>query len=216
MCYFRKSNKTAHPDEVVVCDGVQAHPEDSRVACLQLGGQTVGWLMLVDVATCSRFMKSVRPVIQATPVVLANNNGHTAEQQQQAAGEMQLQAVQAQLKRHETELAAYRLRLSEESSGPPPSTRQSFPASRGPGAKRSQSVSSSSGSDEEPLMQSIGGEEAMDWPLSRAEKKMRLLQIMERERAATEKQNRRLLRRKSCPEPAPQAAALSSRGGRLF
>eukprot|EP00419_Tripos_fusus_P036947 CAMPEP_0172775930 /NCGR_PEP_ID=MMETSP1074-20121228/198915_1 /TAXON_ID=2916 /ORGANISM="Ceratium fusus, Strain PA161109" /LENGTH=199 /DNA_ID=CAMNT_0013612615 /DNA_START=165 /DNA_END=764 /DNA_ORIENTATION=- len=198
---------TALPDEVVVCDGIQAHPVDARVACLQLGGQTVGWLMLVDVATCSRFMKSTLPVIQATPMVLANNNGHTADQQQQAAGEMQLQAVQAQLKRHETELAAYRLRLSEGSSGPPPSTRQSFPVSRGPRAKRSQSVSSSSGSDKEPLM--LGGDEAMDWPLSRAEKNMRLLQIMERERAATEQQNRRLLRRKSGPEPAPRAAALS-------
>eukprot|EP00930_Biecheleria_cincta_P070031 TRINITY_DN57701_c0_g1_i1.p1 TRINITY_DN57701_c0_g1~~TRINITY_DN57701_c0_g1_i1.p1 ORF type:complete len:247 (-),score=30.61 TRINITY_DN57701_c0_g1_i1:223-963(-) len=200
MCYFKRNNLTAEPDEIVACDGIQRHPENARVACLQRYGQAVAWLILLDAAKCERFIAAASPVIQALSMDVALINGYTAEQHQRAVMEFQLQ--QAKLARQETELSPCRARLPEDRLSPDmvlsESIARSFPGSRGAIA-RSLSRSSSSSSDDEPLAPALSRGVVMDWPLSRAEKKVRLMQIMDRERTAVEKQNRRLKRR-SCPD----------------
>lgn len=208
VSYFKKRNLSAEPDEVIECGGIKPHPNDSRVACLQQGDRTVAWLMLVDAAACKSFITAALPVIQALPDSLQDRNAitHTPEKRQWAAGQLQLEALQAQLERHETELKSYRERFADSICGDLKhanticgdlkASRHSMPA----GCRaRSASCSSSSSSDDEPLVTSTCGDMTMDWPLSRAEKKMRLMQIMDKERAMAEKQNRRL-KRQSLPD----------------
>jgi len=226
VCYFRRSNFTADPDEVVICDGVKLHPRDSRVACLCNSGEIVAWLMLIDAATCSNFIATARPMIQGSHISPESSELHTEEQQAWPAGQLQLEAMQAQLRRHETELALYRrnvageatpvevmrVRHSRPASSEPRSSsvsssrnvagerttvevmrgRHSLPASS---EARSSSVSSSSSAEDgEPLVTAMIGDAAMDWPLSRDEKKLRIMQILDRERAVVEKENRDLKR----------------------
>lgn len=195
---------TAEPDEVVVCDGIQRHPENARVACLQHGGRAVAWLMFQDASTCGRFVAAALPAIQASPMDATSINGYTIDQHQRAIKELQL--LQAQRARQqETELSPFR-RARPPENGPShdmalsKSAAHSFPARRAARAG-SLSGSSSSGSDNdiEPLAPALSRGVIMDWPLSRAEKKVRLMQIMDRERTTIARQNRHL-RRKSCPE----------------
>lgn len=221
MGYYSKTNLTATPDAVVPCDSIEPHPHDDRVACLQHNGKTVSWLMLVDAATCHSFVISTLRVIQGWDKTLSECHGHTEEQQNWAAGKMQLEVVQSQLKRHETELASYRSSFVEstmascvseapeegEEAGKVFHHRHSMPA-RTRAVARSNSCSSSSDSDDEPLSSSICSDVVMDWPLSQAEKKLRLVQIMDRERAAAERQNRRLLRHSA---PSPRGSLQSRR-----
>lgn len=204
VCYFKRSNLTAEPDEVVVCDGIQRHPENARVACLQHGEQAVAWLMFQDASTCGRFVAAAFPAIRALPMDATSINGYTLEQHRRAA--MELQLLQAQLARQqETELSPFR-RSRPPEDGPShdmalsKSAAHSFPARRaGRAGSLSRSSSSSSEDDIEPLAPALSRGVVMDWPLSRAEKKVRLMQIMDRERTAIARQNRHL-RRKSCPE----------------
>lgn len=208
VCYFKKTNFSAVPDEVVSCDGVEPHFKDPHVVCMQRAGQTVAWLMLVDAATRGSFIAAAVSVIQAMPVLssMASEEpywlrSHTSEEQQRAVSQMQLEAVQAQLKRHETELSMYREQLAGDGAVADSIPSEcSVPACTGLMA-RSGSSSSSDEDEAEPLATSIGGA-VMDWPLSRAEKKLRLMQILDRERAVAERQNRRLKRRscQSCPD----------------
>lgn len=200
VCYFKRNNLTAEPNEIVVCNGIQRHPENARVACLERGGQAVAWLMFLDAATCDRFIAAALPAIQALSLDVASMSGYTAEQHLRAV--MELQLLQAKLARQETELSSCHVQLPEDRLGPDmalsKSLAHSFPASRG-ARTRSLSRSSSSTSEDEPLAPALSRGAVMDWPLSRAEKKVRLMQIMERERTAVERQNRRLKRR-SCPD----------------
>lgn len=200
VCYFKRNNVTAEPNEVVLCDGIQRHPENARVACLQRGGQAVAWLMFLDAAACDRFTAAALPAIQSLSTDVVSMSGYTTEQHQRAV--MELQLLQAQLARQETELSFRPARLPENrndlETAFSKSVAHSFPASRGSRA-RSLSKSSSSSSDDEPLAPALSRGVVMDWPLSRAEKKVRLMQIMDRERTAVERQNRRL-KRKSCPD----------------
>lgn len=206
VSYFRKSNTTAVPDQVVPCEGIALCEYDARIACLLRSGVEVAWLMHTDEAACAQFIAAALPAVK-DPLAFgprnlcirtssAANEWHSClslEQRQSAASQMQLEAVQAQLKHHETELQFYRDDPTSSDSAVA-KIRRSAPG-RGP---RPRSVDSdSSSSDDESLGRSIAGV-VMDWPLSRAEKQLRLLQIMDREVSVTEKQNRRL-RRQSLP-----------------
>merc|ERR1712129_78402 len=118
VCYFKRNNLTAQPDEIIECDSIQPHPEDDRVASLQRGGLPVAWLRLLDATACDRFITAALPAIQASRTVLADPSRYAIEQQQQraAVAEMQLQAVQAQLAQRETELASFRVRPANDSA----------------------------------------------------------------------------------------------------
>lgn len=63
-------------------------------------------------------------------------------------------------------------------------------------------VSSASESDEEAEEPTLGTRgPVLDWPLSRAEKRFRVIQLLDRERMVVEKSNRRLRRRRSLGAP---------------
>lgn len=234
MSYFKRNNLTAEPNEVVECDSIKRHPDDSRVACVQRERQTVSWLMFVDAATCDSFIAAALRMNQAAPMSLYDDNGHSVERQKWASSQLQLEAVQAQLARHETELASYRARfepvlntvvnseggkrrrhslppslstVSENAGGK--SDRQSLLSCPGSRLRSSSPDSPADTSDDEPLMPQQNLQAVMDWPLSKAEKKLRLLQIMDRERQAVERQNRRLKRR-SAPDRSPCEPRVSS------
>jgi len=206
VSYFRKSNTTAVPDQVVPCEGIALCEYDARIACLMRCGVEVAWLMHTDEAACALFIAAALPAVKDpaafAPRHLCISGGseanewhscHSLEQRQSAASQMQLEAVQAQLKHHETELQS--LRDDPASSASAVTKHRRSAPGRGP---RPKSVGSdSSSSDDDSVTSSIAGM-VMDWPLSRAEKQFRLLQIMDREVSVTEKQNRRL-RRQSLP-----------------
>lgn len=193
---------TAQPDEVIHCSSIKLHPQDSRVACLLRKDEIVAWLMLVDAAACTSFIAAALPMIQASPTELEldlqDSKGHSVGRQLRAASQLQMEEVQAQLERHETELAFYRSRFADESGAAVDVesivSRHSLPARVG---GRARSPSCSSSDEEEPLVPSVSADVVMDWPLSKAEKKLRLIQIMDRERVTAQRQNRRLKRRSS-------------------
>jgi len=65
--YFKKINLTEEPDEVVPCDWVTPHPDDTCVACLLRSGCVVAWLRCIDSTSCESFVSAALPVIQAAP-----------------------------------------------------------------------------------------------------------------------------------------------------
>lgn len=211
VSYFRKSNLTSSPDEIVRCDRVERHPEDPCVVCLKLGSETAACLLLVDTTACTDFIAAVQPVIQLkdAPFVWSSIGKHGISSQTEAANQMQREAMQQQLARKETEMSPAKPSAADASG-----CRYSLPSRRGPRtsmhSSNCSSTSSDSDSDAEPIAPTLGraSEMSMDWPLSRAEKRLRLLQIMDKERALIERQNNKL-RRRSCPDPSLLASVAS-------
>jgi len=234
--YFKEeaflSAPKQEPEEVILCDNIQ-YTSNPCIAILCCAGRNAAWLRFPDMHARNQFagnLKSRFPE-NKTPANTPSRRRRVAEEPMEhqmmdfTVMKQTLQQKAEDLSQKETELADWEASLREERTAlqqraeqleQTKTTAESVCADARPGGRFSSSLCSpvkridftDDSSDEEQLPERpFGSTVVMDWPLSRSEKQLRLVSVLDKQRIVSETKRRaaKTERRRSAPARTPRA-----------
>jgi len=225
--YFKeepiRGDPKQEPEEVILCDNIQ-FTSNPRIAVLGCAGRNVAWLSFPDMHVRNQFAGTLKSRLpeNKTPANTPCRKHRTSEEQTMGFTVMKqtLEQQAAELGQKQTELADWEASLHAEKAALRQQKEQlehnadintsSCSAAR-PDGRFSSSLCSpvrriafeEDSSDEELPDRPFGSSVVMDWPLSKSEKQLRLVSVLDKQRIVSE-QKRRAERRRSAPPATPR------------